>query len=274
MVGGGPGIVFFRSGCTGRPDRTVTLPPMTTYGVVLGRTGCHGVRRPDTHVLLDQSTCLFGWPGLEVDVYHALGPWQPHSSTLITFPAAVLGEGDDPAPLPTMVHPAADAVLAHYRLLALVQCEAADPELVMDLTVDLLDRLRRDGNRPGSGAAFVGPGARSVVRDAQAALLVNPRRDLTELAVAVGSSRSELCRLFRRYTGQGVAAYRAAVRTSRVLDGLADGVGNLTDLAVATGFADHAHMARTIRSQFGATPSTLRRLLSEGDLPPVLERER
>jgi AraC-like DNA-binding protein len=78
---------------------------------------------------------------------------------------------------------------------------------------------------------------------------------------SVGCSPRHLSRLFVRYTGSGAAAYRMALRANEVLDALADGHGSLTDLAAVTGFADHAHLTRTIRRRYGATPTGLREAL-------------
>ena len=56
--------------------------------------------------------------------------------------------------------------------------------------------------------------------------------------------------------------YRNRVRVSRAMDQLAQGERSLADLAARLGFADQAHLTRTIREHLGHAPSTLRRLLA------------
>jgi AraC-like DNA-binding protein len=64
-----------------------------------------------------------------------------------------------------------------------------------------------------------------------------------------------------------ISAYRNHLRVRAALERLADGERSLTSLAADLGFADHAHMARTVRRETGAAPSVLRRLLATGNPP-------
>jgi AraC-like DNA-binding protein len=59
-----------------------------------------------------------------------------------------------------------------------------------------------------------------------------------------------------------VSAYRNQFRVREALERLAEGERSLTGLANDLGFADHAHLARTVRREAGAVPSVLRRLLA------------
>jgi AraC-like DNA-binding protein len=45
------------------------------------------------------------------------------------------------------------------------------------------------------------------------------------------------------------------------LDQLEAGQQNLADLAAELGFADHAHLTRTLRAELGSTPTQIRDLL-------------
>ena len=56
--------------------------------------------------------------------------------------------------------------------------------------------------------------------------------------------------------------YRNRVRISRALDRLEEGENSLGALAADLGFADQAHMSRTMRQYLGRTPTALRRLLA------------
>ncbi|WP_091202512.1 helix-turn-helix domain-containing protein [Micromonospora narathiwatensis] len=55
--------------------------------------------------------------------------------------------------------------------------------------------------------------------------------------------------------------YRNRLRVGRALDRLEEGVDSLAGLAAELGFADQAHLTRTVRAQLGHTPGQLRRLL-------------
>jgi AraC-like DNA-binding protein len=55
--------------------------------------------------------------------------------------------------------------------------------------------------------------------------------------------------------------YRNRARVSRALERLAAGERSLGILAADLGFADQAHLTRTVRAYAGHTPSVLRRLL-------------
>ncbi|MEV5576801.1 helix-turn-helix domain-containing protein [Spirillospora sp. NPDC052269] len=86
---------------------------------------------------------------------------------------------------------------------------------------------------------------------------------LDELAGMVGSSPKHLSRVFRRVTGRTITAYRNDLRVRAVLEDLAQGSGaQLAELAAEYGFADHAHLTRTIRRHLGEAPSTLRQRLT------------
>jgi AraC-like DNA-binding protein len=97
---------------------------------------------------------------------------------------------------------------------------------------------------------------------ARETLLAEPAAGLIELSGRVGCSPHHLSRVFSRVTGSSVSAYRNRIRVSRALDRLAEGERDLAALAHDLGFADHAHMTRTIRAVTGQTPSACRRILS------------
>ncbi|MGW0732462.1 helix-turn-helix transcriptional regulator [Streptomyces sp. NPDC002851] len=71
-----------------------------------------------------------------------------------------------------------------------------------------------------------------------------------------------LSRSFSRELGVSVTRYRHRVRIGRALDRLEEGESSLGTLAADLGFADQAHMTRTLRQYLGRTPTALRRLLA------------
>ncbi|WP_189033541.1 helix-turn-helix domain-containing protein [Nocardia rhizosphaerihabitans] len=52
------------------------------------------------------------------------------------------------------------------------------------------------------------------------------------------------------------------MRVGQALDRITDGETSLADLAAHLGFADQAHLTRTVREHLGHTPTALHRLLT------------
>ncbi|MEU4239992.1 AraC family transcriptional regulator [Actinoplanes sp. NPDC026619] len=142
------------------------------------------------------------------------------------------------------VSPVAD--LLHRRMVS-----AAAPDRA-DLTAELIDALLpADPGRSGPPAA---------IDEVRTRLHTDPAHDLASLAAAVGWSPWHLSRMFRRATGCTLSTYRRRLRVRAALDELPD-APDLADLAVRTGFADQAHMTRSIRQETGRTPAVLTREL-------------
>lgn len=92
-------------------------------------------------------------------------------------------------------------------------------------------------------------------------LLADPGLGVIELSRRLHCSPHHLSRVFGQVTGSSVSAYRTRIRVGHALDRIADGETNLAVLASDLGFADHAHLTRTIRAVTGRTPSALRAAL-------------
>ncbi|MBF8194418.1 helix-turn-helix transcriptional regulator, partial [Nonomuraea sp. K274] len=88
---------------------------------------------------------------------------------------------------------------------------------------------------------------------------------LLSLAEFLKVSPYRLSRAFTRELGVSLTHYRNRVRVGRALDRLEEGEPSLATLAADLGFADQAHLTRTIRSHVGHTPTALRRLLISPD---------
>jgi AraC-like DNA-binding protein len=84
---------------------------------------------------------------------------------------------------------------------------------------------------------------------------------LRALATSLDVSPWRLSRAFTRELGVPLTRYRNRVRVARVMDRLAAGEDRLGVLAADLGFADQAHLCRTVRAHLGHTPTELRRLL-------------
>lgn len=70
-----------------------------------------------------------------------------------------------------------------------------------------------------------------------------------------------LSRAFSREVGVSLTRFRDRVRVGRAVERLEAGEEDLAGLAADLGFADQAHMTRTVRAHLGHTPTALRRLL-------------
>ncbi|NIH85301.1 helix-turn-helix domain-containing protein [Amycolatopsis granulosa] len=92
---------------------------------------------------------------------------------------------------------------------------------------------------------------------------------LLSLAGALEVSPFRLSRAFSREVGVSLTHYRNRVRVSRVLARLEAGAADLADLAAELGFADQAHLTRTVHRYAGHPPAHVRRLLGTGTTTAV-----
>jgi AraC-like DNA-binding protein len=84
---------------------------------------------------------------------------------------------------------------------------------------------------------------------------------LLSLAELLGVSPYRLSRACTRELGVSLTRYRNRVRVARALDRIEAGERSLGVLAADLGFADQAHLCRTVREHLGHTPTAVRRLL-------------
>jgi AraC family transcriptional regulator len=82
---------------------------------------------------------------------------------------------------------------------------------------------------------------------------------LETLAAVVGVSRYHLCRAFAFATGQPVGRYLRHRRLSLAALALAEGRGDILDLALSLGYGSHEAFTRAFRAHFGLTPEALRK---------------
>ncbi|WP_283138309.1 helix-turn-helix transcriptional regulator [Rhizohabitans arisaemae] len=159
-------------------------------------------------------------------------------------------------------NPALD--LRHRELIAAAG-RGTDGFEMAERTHALLAALPARTERPGPGRrprTLVAH--RSLTDSVREALNHDPTIGLDSLAKAIGYSPHHVSRVFSAMTGRSVTDYRNELRVRSVLEDLAQGADNLADLATRHGFADHAHLTRTVVQKVGRTPSALRRQLSTG----------
>lgn len=147
--------------------------------------------------------------------------------------------------------------LAHRRLLA----AARGGDVDYALTEELLRLVASaTGHRPGRPPS---PADRALVAAAREAIVAGhpDAAGLCSLADLLGASPYRLSRVFSRQMGVSLTRYRNRVRVGRVLRHIEEAGDDLAALAADLGFADQAHLTRTVREHLGHTPTALRRLL-------------
>jgi AraC-like DNA-binding protein len=140
--------------------------------------------------------------------------------------------------------------IAHRRLLRAMR----SGDVTYAAAEALCDLLRaRDGS--GKGPAVVDAAREAILTDHPAACGLIP------LARHLQTSPFTLSRAFRSQTGLSLTRYRNRIRVSRALHRLEEGDRDLGGLAADLGFADQAHLTRTMTEHTGYAPGRVRTLL-------------
>jgi AraC-like DNA-binding protein len=264
LIAAGDGFAVADVSCPGGHPRFDAPEEKHGHMLVAARRGAFLRRVHGREVLVDGSVAYLSAPGSVEQFAHPVEGGDV--CTAIWLSEGLLGQLAGGGPFITdpalPMDPASELAL---RRLTATACRS-DPvgelaEQVVRLVSGLLARHapeRVASGRPATAAH------RLLVQRAQAALLADPAVGLVGLARRVGCSPHHLSRIFGRLTGSGVTAYRNRLRVSRALERMASGEPDLAALAAELGFADHAHMARTIRAATGQTPSACRALLASG----------
>ncbi|GAA1664001.1 helix-turn-helix domain-containing protein [Fodinicola feengrottensis] len=230
------------------------------YQIVLVRKGIFRVRSCGAIFEVDRTTCYLGVPGEPRQYAH---PVSGELSTVITV---------SPRLWRSM---AGDTPISRYRVYADARIElthrailAARPDPGYALTERLLGLLGGVVSGASTRALPVHvrptPTDRALAENARAAIMADhpAASRLSSLAALLDCSPYRLSRAFSRELGVSLTHYRNRVRITRALDRLEAGEPSLAALAADLGFADQAHLTRTVRDHLDHTPSTLRRLLA------------
>jgi AraC-like DNA-binding protein len=210
---------------------------------------------------LDRTIGYLGEPGEEEQFAHPRGG-DACTSVQLSADAwrRMVGE---PGPIGvSTVYVDARTELAHRRLLAAGPCDVdyrLAEEVIRLLAVALRDAARQTPMHD-QGCPFdrrLVERAREAIHDGHPAA-----GGLFGLGELVGVSPYRLSRAFPRELGVSVTRYRNRVRVGRALDLLGRGESKLADVAASLGFADQAHLTRTVREHVGQTPGALRHALT------------
>ena len=193
-----------------------------------------------------------GGMGYRVDVFR-LSPDQ------VALAAPIL-DRDDPTTRLSI-----EAALQHADVIAVIRrrCDQAEVEGAVDRLVWMLIADAR------AQSAESGPASRVALVDrVRIGHAVHPGSGLGELTVGI-ASLGHVSRSFHQGTGMSFREYRAYLRAITTIRRLANGAvddGGLTALAARVGYADHAHLTRSVRKWFGHSPVELSRRF-DGDIP-------
>lgn len=216
------------------------------------------------HVVADSNQVLF----VRADEsYRMSGPVEGgYAEVIITPDIGLLSEiaGTDPARLgehPTfrrrsaLAPPALQSLRARFLHWATTsphidELEAEESAVVL-LRTALQGELPRDGRCGATTARLI----RRTKELLEAHL--SRRLRLAEIGRAVGASPAYLTDTFRRVEGITLHRYLTQLRLSRALLELPN-AGDLTSLALDTGFSSHSHFSASFRKFFGCTPSEFR----------------
>lgn len=132
----------------------------------------------------------------------------------------------------------------------------ADPDALMHLAERDVGEAAR---RLAQTIVFVDAGAADWPDRLARDLREDPDLGIEEWAECAGLCPESVSRGFRRAYGVAPVTFRARMRTLKALELLARGDA-LADIAAVCGFADQAHMTRSVRDATGYAPGALRAL--------------
>jgi AraC-like DNA-binding protein len=233
------------------------------YRLVLVREGMFRARVGGQELLADPAIAYAGSPRLEQSIAHRVGMADTYTSVLLSE-RLMAGLAPRDRPLSMAVPVTGDVAVAHRLLVARARRNPDAFELAERAT--RLAGLLLAPRSPAVSAARRPATAASRRRLAEAArelLAADPGwSSLTGIASRVGCSPHHLSRVFHHETGMTLTRYRNRLRVLRALDALEDGEKDLSALAARLGFADHAHLTRTVTNECGRAPRDLRQLLA------------
>ena len=179
-------------------------------------------------------------------------------------PQAMSRDGFDESTLFARAVLPPSAILARSLLMRAFVRDEADPLLVEELGIGLMDSALGAVGAPREMERA--RGSRHVER-VKEAISTSPERKwtLVELAEMAGVSPCHLAHVFNRAVGTSVYRYAIRSRLAKALDAVLDSNLDLTTIALDAGFASHSHFTARFRAFFGVTPDALRRSARSGE---------
>lgn len=200
---------------------------------------------------------------------------QVLNDMLCDFDPAYADQPDQPFPF--VSGPCDSGVFwSHRQLLRRLEAANARPldpmwtdETALQMMTEILaaafERYGKPQKRRRSGTV-VDHADRAEAAKSYLACRMGERITLDDVAHSVHTSPFHLTRIFRQHTGVPVHRYLTQLRLRASLERLADGMKDLTALALELGYSSHSHFTDTFRREFGRTPSDVRKNLSRRTL--------
>jgi AraC-like DNA-binding protein len=241
--------------CTvGKDERTPVRGGGPTV-VRLVRRGCFYCHLGTRALLADSAVACIQFEGCD---YRASHPCDGGDDcTLFELAPGLLDEifGAAAQPGAAAFHMSPEAQLGHVVAYDRLRRSWGDRLADQETALGLLRLVARQARVAEGGAR-----QRRTVDAAKA--FVNQHIDLNlelgEIAREVGCSPYHLMRMFRAETGLALRAYRTRLRVAAVMDRMAEGAEDLTQLALDFGFTSHSHLTATFRQVLGRRPSDVR----------------
>jgi AraC-like DNA-binding protein len=222
------------------------------YSVVLARRGRFRWASRGQVVDVNPTVGYLSVPGSAEVFSHPAGG---DMCTAVSFSGALWRTG---VPVGPAIYVDARLDLAHRRLLRAIAGADVDFAVAEEL-LGLLVLAAQSPVLPGTRDRAMLAAAQEAIQSFDACA-----GGLLPLAESLDVSPYRLSRAFTRSLGVSLTRYRNRVRVGRALDRLEQGERNLAVLAADLGFADQAHLTRTVREHVGHTP---RALLQESSRP-------
>jgi len=229
--------------------------------IVFVRRGLFRLHHRNWRGVVDPLVAYVRPPGAEQRISHR--PHVEDACTVVALDEALLGDVTE-GPLPDRpVRTGAALDLAQRTVLARARSGAAGFELTERVLRLVAGLCGAADDQPDHRST---PAHRRLTESARELLATDPARaSLDGLARELGVSRAHLSRVFRAETGETLTRFRRRLRIRAALDRIEAGATNLATVAADLGFADHAHLTRSMRAELGDPPSRVRALLARSE---------
>jgi len=243
------GIVLMRAGAFSKHFSRRSLTADVNQTVFFSKGSTYRISHPAD--CGDRGTVLVAAPNVLGDIIRELDP---------------LVDDHPERPFPFVTGPCNSVLFSRHHAL-IKELEGAHPDpLWVDVTALqlLADALEaafawhgrpRPRRRSGTEADHRD---RAEAAKAYLASRLTERVTLDDIARAVYASPFHLARVFRRRTGLPIHRYMTRLRLRAAHERLADGVKDITALALELGFSSHSHFTDSFRREFGRAPSFVR----------------
>lgn len=227
---------------------------MPGHQIVFVRRGLFGLRLSGWRGVVDPLIAYLRHPDDEQQIAHR--PDREDACTVLTLDTALAAEVIPAHPGRRMVRTTGAVDLAHRWLLAQAR-QGVDAFALSEAVTRLAAQVFQQADELPVGSSR--PSHRRLADAARELLVADPARARFEdLARELGVTRPHLSRVFRRETGASLTGFRTRLRVRSALDRIEAGQTNLAELAADLGFADHAHLTRTMRAELAMPPTAVR----------------